>query len=141
MRDSMLEILPQVNAFLNVVITALVIAAFLAVRRGDRQRHARLMKAAVAVGVLFLIGYGTVTAEAGHQRFPGEGWLRVLFLTILIPHTILAVALVPMIGRTILLAIRNRIDEHRRWARYTLPAWLFVCITGIMIYSMITLTG
>jgi len=131
-----IELLPHLNAFFNVVITILVIAAYAAVRRGDRQRHARLMASAVAVGVLFIIGYVTLTVAVGHQRFPGEGAVRAAFLTILVTHTILAVAIVPLVARSIQLAVRDRIDEHRRWVRFTLPIWLYVCFTGLVIYGM-----
>ena len=136
MRRAMIEHLPHINVFLNLVITILVVAAFRAVRRGDRRQHARLMKAAVTVGVLFLLGYVTHTLVAGHQRFPGNGALRSIFLTILVTHTMLAVAIVPMIARSIQLAVRDRIAEHRRWVRFTLPAWLYVCVTGLVIYTM-----
>jgi putative membrane protein len=140
LRRAVLELLPHINAVLNAVVTVLVVAAFLAVRRGDRVMHARLMKSAVGVGVFFAVGYVTLTVATGHQRFPGRGTLRTLFLTILVTHIILAVAIVPMIARSIQLAVRDRIDEHRRWVRFTLPAWLYVCVTGLVIYGMNTFT-
>ncbi len=134
----MIELLPHINALLNAVITTLVIAAFLAVRRGDRLWHARLMKTAVAVGVLFVLGYATFTLVSGHQRFAGEGALRTAFLIILVTHTVLAVAIVPLVARSIQLALSDRIAEHRRWVRVTLPTWLYVCVTGLVIYAMNT---
>jgi uncharacterized membrane protein YozB (DUF420 family) len=137
----MIELLPHINAVLNVVITILVIAAFRAIRRRDRVRHARLMLAAVAIGVLFIAGYVTVTVATGHQRLPGEGLLRTVFLVILITHISLAVTIVPLIGRSIQLAARGRLDEHRRWVRFTLPAWLYVCVTGLVIYATNTLVN
>ncbi len=135
----MTDVLPHINASLNLVITILLISAFRAIRRGDRILHARLMKAAVAVGVLFVIGYVTATLLIGHLRFPGEGALRMVFLAILTTHTILAVAIVPLVFRSVQLALRDRLDEHRQWVRYTLPAWLYVCITGLVIHTMNTL--
>lgn len=136
LRRAMIEQLPHINALFNLLITILVVAGYLAVRRGNRQRHARLMMAAATVGVFFLVGYVTYTMLVGHQRFPGEGALRAVFLTILVTHTILAVAIVPLVARSVQLAVRNRIDEHRRWVRFTLPIWLYVCVTGLVIYAM-----
>ncbi len=135
-RGPVIELLPHINAALNLAITLLIIAAFLAVRLGDPVWHARLMKAAATVGVLFLIGYVTHTLAVGEQRFPGEGALRAIFLVILVTHIILAVAIVPLVARSIQLALRDRIDDHRRWVRFTLPVWLYVCVTGLVIYAM-----
>jgi len=104
--------LPHCNALLNVTITFLLIWGLAAIRAGKRDLHPRLMKTAVVVGVLFLIGYVIQTVLVGHQRFPGDDWVRVAFLWILGTHTTLAVCVVPMILRTLFLAFRERFAEN-----------------------------
>ena len=132
----MIDVLPHINAVLNLSIFIVLLAAWRAIRRGDRVLHPRLMKTAVGLGVVFLIGYGTQTGLLGHQRFPGDDWVRTLFVVILGTHTPLAVVLVPMVVRTIFLAMKVRHDEHRRIAPWTLAIWLYVASTGVVIYWM-----
>jgi uncharacterized membrane protein YozB (DUF420 family) len=96
------------------------------------------MKTALALGVLFVIGYVAQVITLGHQRFPGDDWLRTLFLGILLSHTTLAVALVPLLSRTVYLALKARFDAHRRIAPFTLWIWLYVSSTGVIIYAMNT---
>ncbi len=95
------------------------------------------MLAAVTTAALFLIGYLTHVYYAGHQRFAGTDSARTVFLLILVSHTLLAIIVVPLVLRTVYLALRKRFEEHRRWARITFPIWAYVGITGVMIYWMV----
>jgi uncharacterized membrane protein YozB (DUF420 family) len=128
--------LPHFNASLNLAIFLLVGAGYLAIRRGDRILHPRLMKTAIGFGLVFVGGYIAQVVLVGHGRFPGDDWVRSLFVTILLTHTALAVTLVPMLVRTVYLAVKGRLDEHRRFAPYTLGIWMYVSSTGVVIYWM-----
>lgn len=95
------------------------------------------MGLAFGVSVLFLISYLTYHALHGSTRFPGAGPARWVYLTILSTHTVLAAAVVPMAVRTLWLAFRGRFDAHKRWARWTFPAWAYVSVTGVVVYGML----
>ena len=130
------EALAHLNAALNAAICVLLVWGRLAIWRGDRVLHPRLMLAAVTVGCLFVAGYVVQVVLAGHQRFPGNDWVRTLFLTILVSHIALAVTVVPLVTRVLYLASRQRHAEHRRIARIAFPVWLYVALTGVVIYWM-----
>ena len=132
----MFAFLPHLNALLNLGVSLLLIAGFVAIRRGRRRLHPKLMLGAFALGLLFLAGYVTQVALSGHQRFPGDDWVRTLFLAILTSHTLLAIATVPLILRVIYLGANRRFAQHRRLARVALPVWLYVALTGVVIYWM-----
>jgi putative membrane protein len=132
----MAELLPHWNAALNVGIAVLLVSAYAAIRRGRRDLHPRLMLGALGLGAAFLVSYVALVALVGHRRFPGDDWVRTLFLAILATHTALAVAVVPLALRTVYLAAQQRFAEHRRIARITLPLWLYVAVTGVVIYWM-----
>ena len=125
------------NAFLNATSAVLVVLGWRAIRAGDRDRHKALMLSALAVSGLFLVGYLTRVALTGTHRFPGTGALRSAYLLLLGSHTVLAAAIVPLIGFALYFAWKGRFDAHRRVARYTLPAWLYVSVTGVMVYFML----
>jgi uncharacterized membrane protein YozB (DUF420 family) len=131
------EALPHVSASLNAISASLLIAALVAIRNGRRLLHARLMLGNLTASVLFVVCYVLQTLLLGHQRFPGDDWVRTLFLTLLFTHTFLAVVLVPLVGRTLYLALKQRFAEHRRIARVTYPIWLYVSATGVLFYWMI----
>ena len=96
------------------------------------------MLSAATVSALFLISYMTYHNQVGYTRFEGEGFIRIVYFAILLPHTILAVvALVPLVLITLFLALRESFPRHRRIARWTLPVWLFVSVTGVLIYWML----
>jgi putative membrane protein len=130
------EILPSLLATLNGVSVVLLITAFAAIRRDHRDRHRALMLANLGVSVLFVVVYVVQMSLVGITRFPGDDWVRSLFLVILTSHTILAVTLVPLVLRTVYLAFKERFAEHRRIARVTFPIWLYVSATGVVIYWM-----
>jgi putative membrane protein len=131
------DLLPTVNAALNLVSATLLFAGWRAIRRGDRERHRQLMLAAVASSALFLVSYLTRVALTGTHRFPGDGALRAVYLVVLLTHTVLAAAAAPIVLRTVFLSLRDRFGEHRRIARWTLPIWMYVSVTGVVVYVML----
>ena len=131
------SVLPGVNATFNALSAALVVAGFVAIRRGRREVHRKLMLAAVASSVLFLAGYVTRMALTGVHRFPGQGLLRTTYLAVLGSHTALAVVAAPLVLITLTLALRRRFTTHRRIARATLPIWLYVSVTGVVVYVLL----
>ncbi len=131
------SMLPGVNAVLNATSAVLLLAGYLFIRRRNTASHAACMGAAFAVSILFLLSYLTYHYLHGSTRFQGTGWVRPLYFVILISHTVLAVAIVPLALRTLFLALRNRLVEHERIARWTLPLWLYVSVTGVVVYLML----
>ena len=131
------EALAPLNALLNASAGTLLFLGWRAIRRGDRQLHRRLMIAAVSVSALFLASYLTRVALTGTHRFPGEGWVRGLYLAILVSHTLLAVAAAPMALRSLFLGVKERFEDHRRIARFTFPVWLYVSVTGVVVYLLL----
>jgi putative membrane protein len=131
------EVLPPLNALLNGSAGVLLVLGWRAIRRGERERHRRLMISAVSVSALFLASYLTRVALTGTHRFPGDGPVRWLYLAILVSHTLLAVAVAPMALRSLFLGLKGRLEEHRRAARFTFPAWLYVSVTGVVVYLLL----
>ena len=129
--------LPTLNACLNAVSALLLAAAYHAIRRKEIERHRRLMLTAVATSAAFLVSYLVYHAQVGSVRFQGQGAVRPVYFAILVTHTILAVVIVPMILRTLFLAWKKRFPEHRRLARWTFPLWVYVSVTGVVIYVML----
>lgn len=129
--------LPTLNASLNAASALLLAAAYHAIRRREIERHRRLMLTAVGTSAVFLVSYIVYHAQVGSVRFQGQGTVRTVYFTILITHTILAVVIVPMILRTLYLAWKKRFPEHRRLARWTFPLWMYVSVTGVVIYLML----
>jgi putative membrane protein len=129
--------LPAVNATLNGLATVLLVCGYVLVRRRRFEQHRRAMLGAFATSVLFLISYVVYHANAGSRPFPGQGPIRSVYFTILITHVILAAAIVPMALVTLSRALGRRYDAHRRIARWTLPIWLYVSVTGVVVYLML----
>ena len=134
MNDS---ILPHLNAALNATSFLLLVAAFIQIRRGNVNGHRRLMLSAVAVSVLFLVSYVVYHANYGSVRFQGQGTVRTVYFVILITHVILAAAIVPLVAVTLRRALRGDFPLHRRIARWTYPIWLYVSVTGVIVYLML----
>lgn len=129
--------LPDVNAALNITATVLLIAGYIQIKRGNEKAHKSLMLAAFGTSILFLASYLVYHAHAGSRSFGGTGTIRTVYLAILISHSILA-AVVPLLAiYTIWLGLKDRRQRHRRWARWTLPIWLYVSVTGVVVYSML----
>lgn len=129
--------LPAVNATLNSIATVLLVLAWIAIRRRRPIVHRNLMIAALACSVLFLTSYLIYHAQVGSVRFQGTGPVRTVYLSILLTHTVLA-ALVPfLVAVTVWRAYKKRWDRHVRLARWTLPIWLYVSVTGVVVYWML----
>jgi uncharacterized membrane protein YozB (DUF420 family) len=129
--------LPTLNAALNSLSAVLLCAGYFFIRSQNRAAHQRCMVAALTCSTLFLISYLTYHFQVGSIGFKGRGWIRPIYFTILITHTILAAAVVPLALVTVIRALRQRFDAHRRIARWTFPIWLYVSITGVVIYLML----
>lgn len=132
-----IAVLPSINAALNATSAVLLTAAFLAIRARRIAVHIALMLAACMVSAAFLASYLYYHAQVGSVRFAGVGWSRPVYFAILITHTVLAIVIVPMVLRTLWLAARRRFELHRALARWTLPLWLYVSVTGVIVYWML----
>lgn len=129
--------LPALNAVLNGASGLLIAAGWVLIRRRHRLAHKRVMLAAVACSAAFLVSYLAYHAQVGSVRFQGQGPIRTVYFAILISHTILAAAIVPLVLITVSHGLRERFDRHRRIARVTLPLWAYVSVTGVVIYWML----
>lgn len=127
--------LPHLNALLNAASALLLGAGFAMIRRGRRQAHRRIMLGALAASTLFLASYLVYHFAVGSVRYRGPA--RALYLVVLATHTVLATAMVPLVGLTVTRALRGRFEEHRRIARLTLPVWAYVSVTGVVVYWML----
>lgn len=132
-----LTALPHLNALLNSASGILLIVGYYLIRQRNRAAHKRCMLAALSASTLFLISYLVYHFEVGSVRFQGTGWIRTVYFTILISHTVLAAAIVPLVIVTVVRALRERFDRHRAIARWTLPLWLYVSVTGVVVYWML----
>ena len=130
---------PPFNAALNAITGILIVSGFLLIRRKKVALHRACMISAVISSSLFLISYVTyhIGYGAGVTRFAGTGWVRPLYLVILISHTTLAVTVVPFVIVTLTRALRGKFLRHRAIARYTFPMWLYVSVTGVIVYVML----
>lgn len=135
--------LPAVNASLNAAATILLVTGYVLIRRGHRQAHAATMVSAFATSVVFLVSYLVYhfalhhyTGESG-KKFAGTGWIRPIYFTILISHVVLAVPVAGMALVTLLRAWRQDWTRHRRLARVTFPIWVYVSVTGVIIYGLL----
>jgi len=129
--------LPAVNATLNGTTTVLLIIGRTLIAKKLVSAHRRVMIAAVSTSALFLVSYLTYHAQAGSVRFQGQGWVRPVYFAILLTHTVLAAAIVPMVLVTLARGLRGNFDRHRAIARWTYPVWLYVSVTGVVIYVML----
>ncbi len=131
-----IPLLPHFHATLNVITACLVTLAYVHIRRNERLMHRNYMFGALIVSAIFLVSYLTYHHYVGYQKFAGEGVVRPIYFTILASHIILAALIVPMLLTTVVLALRTRFTTHRRWARWTLPIWFYVSVSGIAVYIM-----
>ena len=129
--------LPSVNATLNATSAVLLIVGYYQIRQGHQQAHRTCMLAAFSVSMLFLVSYLIYHFHAGTTHFTGQGWIRLVYFALLLSHTVLA-ALVPFLAvLTLSRALRQQFDRHRAIARWTLPIWLYVSVTGVVIYWLL----
>ena len=131
------SIFPALNATLNGASAVLITTGRLLISRKQRRLHRACMIAAVITSSLFLTSYLYYHAHVGSVHFPGQGWVRWVYFTILISHTLLAAAVVPLVLFSLSYGLRSRFDRHRRISRWTFPVWLYVSITGVVVYIML----
>lgn len=129
--------LPTLNASLNALATLLLLAGWFFVRRKDVARHRACMAGALAASAAFLTSYVIYHYHAGSRPFTGTGPIRAVYFTILITHVVLAAAIVPLVLMTVTRALRGQFERHRAIARWTLPLWLYVSVTGVLVYWML----
>lgn len=129
--------LPTLNATLNGLSAILLAAGFVSIKRGRKLAHRNCMIGAFSVSTVFLISYLTYHYTAGHTSFANPAWFRPIYLAILIPHVILAAVIVPLILITLWMAFRGKFETHRKIARWTWPLWMFVSVTGVIIYLLL----
>lgn len=129
--------LPLLNALLNGTSALLLSAGYVAIRRQNRMVHKRLMLSACVTSALFLTSYLIYHARVGSHPFAAQGGIRIVYFAILISHTILAVVIVPLVLVTLYRALKSQWQRHRRIARWTLPIWFYVSVTGVVIYVML----
>ena len=135
----MLEIsdLPLLNATLNALAGILLVSAYVMIRKGNVVRHRALMLAAFSTSVLFLVSYVIYHVNIGSRAFTGTGIIRVVYFVILVTHVVLAIAVVPMAIVTLRRGLRRDDLRHKAIARWTFPIWLYVSVTGIVVYGML----
>ena len=129
--------LPALNASLNATAAVLLVVGYVLIRRGHVRRHRAVMIAACVVSAMFLASYLVYHAGTGSRPFPGQGPVRVVYFAILLTHVVLAAAVLPLALITLSLGLRARFDRHMAIARWTFPIWLYVSITGVIVYLML----
>ena len=126
--------LATLNALVNTTAFVCIVGGYLAIKRGERERHKKFMLAAFTASCLFLTSYLTRIVLFGDTKFGGTGALRVFYFALLISHVLLALAAAPMVITTLTLGLRSSFEKHRRWAKLTLPIWAYVSVTGVVVY-------
>lgn len=129
--------LPALNATLNAISFVFLVTGYVFIRKGHWRKHRACMIGALVMSGLFLTSYVIYHLQVGSVPFRKTGWIRTVYFAVLIPHVILAAAIVPLILMTVSRALSRRFDKHRRIARWTLPLWLYVSITGVIVYLML----
>ena len=137
MRRAIIEFLPTLNALLNAVSGILLFIAYRHIKRHRPEAHKRAMFAAIGVSILFLTTYLYYHAMVGSVRYPIHDWTRILYLSILAPHTILAALMVPFIVAAVTFALKGKFSQHTAITRWLWPVWMFVSISGVIVYLML----
>ncbi len=133
-----LSFLPPIYASINGLTAVLLIFAVLAIKNGKKGLHQKLMTTCIALSALFLIMYVAYHMTSESTRYGGEGVVQYFYYFILITHIVLSIAVIPLVLRTYAKAYLNDFVAHRKWAKYTFPIWLYVAITGVVVYLMIS---
>ena len=131
------SIFPRIDATLNGTTGVLLFVGHRFIKRGAVLKHRATMMTAFVVSCVFLGCYLYYHAHVGSVHFRGQGWSRPVYFSILISHTVLAIMVVPLILTTLTLALRERFERHRAWARWTYPIWMYVSVTGVIVYLML----
>lgn len=129
--------LPALNATLNGLSFVFLMIGFYFIKNNKVTAHKTCMLTALSISVLFLISYLIYHFNVGSVRYTKQGWVRPIYFAILFTHTVLAISLVPMVAVTLVRALKEKFDRHRRIARWTLPVWMYVSVTGVVIYLML----
>ena len=129
--------LPTLNAILNSISAILLTIGYVFIKQKNREAHRRCMLGAFTTSTLFLISYLVYHFNVGSVKFQGQGAVRSLYFAILLTHTVLAAVIVPLVFVTFARALKGNFDRHRRIARWTLPIWLYVSVTGVVVYLML----
>jgi putative membrane protein len=130
-------VLPSLNAVLNSISAVFITMGYVFIRAGKKEAHRRCMLTAITTSSLFLISYVVYHYTAGATAFGGVGWIRYVYFVILGTHTVLAIAVLPLVIITLLRALSGRYSLHKSIARWTFPVWLYVSVTGVTIYFML----
>ena len=128
---------PAINACLNLTCFVFLIAGRMAIARGDQALHRKRMLSAFTASSVFLVSYLIRFATTGAHKYPGEGWDKTLYLIVLFSHMILAVVLVPLVIAALRRALKGNFDAHRRIVKLTWPVWMYVSVTGVLVYLML----
>lgn len=129
--------LPTLNALFNLTSAVLLTLGYLHIKKGDREKHRRFMLAALGASVLFLTSYVVYHSQVGSVPYPRYDWTRPVYFAILIPHVILAALMTPFILFGVRHALKGRYQNHRRLMRWVWPVWMFVSISGVIVYVML----
>ena len=132
-----LSFLPPIYASINGLTAMLLILAVIAIKNGNRKRHELLMTSAIACSVVFLIMYVAYHMSSDATKFGGEGWIRNIYFFILITHILLSIIIIPLVLFTYVRALSQSFDRHKKLAKITFPLWLYVAVTGVIVYLMI----
>jgi putative membrane protein len=133
-----LTFLPKIYATINGLTAVILIAAVIAIKNGKRKLHENLMKTAIACSLAFLVMYIAYHMTTDSTNFGGEGAIKIVYFVILITHIILSIAIIPMVLITYVRALAKRFDKHKKLSRITFPIWLYVAVTGVIVYLMIS---
>ena len=130
-------VLVHVDAVLNACAFVFLVGALVAIKRGNVELHKKLIFVALGFSAAFLCCYLVYHFSGNEKKFTGQGWIRPVYFALLISHIVLAVVQVPLILRTIYLGVKDRREQHKKWAKVTAPIWLYVSITGVAVYWLL----
>jgi len=132
-----LSFLPPIYASINGLTALVLISAVVAIKNGNRKLHERLMTSAIALSLIFLVMYVAYHMTSDSTKFGGEGMIKYVYFFILISHILLSIAVIPLVLVTYIRALANKFDKHKKIAKITFPIWLYVAVTGVIVYLMI----
>ena len=132
-----LSFLPPIYATINGITAVVLIAAVMAIKKGNRKLHERLMTFAIALSLAFLVMYVAYHMTSDSTKFGGEGVIRLVYFVLLISHIILSIAVIPLVLISYVRALASKFDQHKKIAKITFPIWLYVAVTGVIVYIMI----
>lgn len=138
MSGTWMDVLPTVNAFINGLVSLLLVAGLVLIKNGQRRAHERVMTASIVLSALFLVSYVAYHITHESTSFGGEGWIRTVYFVILLTHIVLAAVITPLVLITFVRALSQRFDKHRKIARITWPLWFYVSVSGVIVYLMIS---